>query len=63
MSEIFDIREFKAVSETKKSQSFLSVNAIGAVNGAVFDWGPSKNQNWSNQELAEFYRVKKFFSL
>lgn len=63
MSEIFDIREFKAVSETKKSQSFLSVNAIGAVSGAVFDWGLSKNQNWTNQELAEFYRVKKFFSL
>lgn len=63
MSEIFDIREYKAVSETKKTQSFLSVNAIGAHNGSVFDWAPSKNQNWTNQELAEFYRVKQFFSL
>ena len=62
MSKILDIREFSSLGSSKKTQP-LSVSANGTVNNSVFDWAPSTDQNWTNQEIPEFYRVKKFFSL
>jgi len=62
MSKILDIREFSSLGSSKKTQP-LSFSANGTVNNSVFDWAPSTDQNWTNQEIAEFYRVKKFFSL